>query len=79
MTTLADLARPVVACAAGFDTDQTGFELLEKPVHLRTAQSLADNDFSDAIDGMDLEYALGQIKTDCANFHGGWLPWLVVA
>jgi uncharacterized protein YwlG (UPF0340 family) len=68
-----------MACAAGFDTDQTGFELLKKPVHLRTAQCLADNDFAGTIDGMDLEHVLRQIKTDCANFHIEWLPWLVVA
>ena len=79
VTQLGDLARPVVARAARLDPDQAGIKLLEEPSHLRTAQRLADNDFAGAVDGVDLEDVLGQVKADCGNLHRGWLPWLVVA
>ena len=68
-----------MAGPARLDTDQTRIQLLEQPSHRRSAQCFADNDFAATIDAMDLDYVLGQIKTDRANFHVGWLPWLVVA
>ena len=53
--------------------------LLEKPSHLGTAQRLLQNNFAGAVDAMDLENVLGQIKADCGNLHRGWILWLVVA
>ena len=76
---LADLARPIVARPACLDAHQTRIEPLKKPQHLHPAQRLAHNNFTNAVDGVDLINVLGQIKADGGNFHGGWLPSLVVA
>ena len=38
-----------------------------------------NNNFTNAVDGVDLKNVLGQIEADGGNFHGGWLPSLVVA
>ena len=79
MTKLADLARPIVARPARLNTNQTRIESFKKPDHLRAPQHLAHNNFTNAVDGVDLINGLGQIKADRGNFHGGWLPSLVVA
>jgi hypothetical protein len=79
MTKLAELARPIVARTAGLDAHQTWSKPLKKPQHLHPAQRLAHNNFTNAVDGVDLINVLGQIEADGGNFHGGWLPSLVVA
>src|ERR1700704_6042829 len=79
VTKLADLARPIVARPARLNTHQTWIEPFKKPQHLRPAHRFAHNNFSHAVDGMDLINVLGQIEADSGNFHGGWLPSLVVA
>ena len=79
MAQLGNLARPVVAGPARLDTDQTGIELLEKPSQLHTAQRLLHDNFAGAVNRMDLENGLGQIKANCSNLHRGWLLWLVAA
>ena len=76
---LADLARPIVARPACLDAHQTWIEPLKKSQHLRPAHRLAHNNFSRAVDGVDLKNVLGQIEADGGNFHSGWLPSLVVA
>jgi hypothetical protein len=57
----------------------TWIEPFKKPQHLRPAHRFAHNNFSHAVDGVDLINVLGQIEADGGNFHGGWLPSLVVA
>ena len=76
---LDNLARPIVACPARLDANQTRLDPLEKPSHLRTTQRLLHNNIAGAVNGMDLKNVLGQIKADCGNLHCGWLLWLVVA
>ena len=46
---------------------------------LPPAQRLAHDNAAFLIDGMDLKDALGQIKADGGDLHGGWLLSRVVA
>ena len=52
--------------------------MLKKSQNLRSAQRLTHNDFTLAVDSVNLKNALGGIKADRSNFHHGWLPSLVV-
>ncbi len=79
VTKSSDLPSPMVARPTGLDAHQTRIEPLKKPQHLCPAYRLAHNNFTGAVDGVDLINALGQIEADGGNFHSGWLPSLVVA
>ena len=46
---------------------------------LAAPQLLAKRYLPPFIDPVNLEHVLRQIEADCGNFHGGWLPSLVVA
>src|SRR3981081_4032080 len=79
VTKPSDLPSPMVARPARLDAHETWSKSFKKPQHLRPAQRLAHNNFSRAVDGVDLKNVLGQIEADRGNFHDGWLPLLVVA
>jgi hypothetical protein len=56
-----------------------GASLIKYLHHLHAPQRLTDNNFAGTIDAVNLKNVLGQIQADRGNFHGGWLPMLVVA
>jgi hypothetical protein len=53
-----------VARSARFNANQTRTQVFKKSQHLCSAQRLTHNNFTLAIDSMDLKDTLGQIKAD---------------
>ena len=68
-----DLPRPVVCRSTGFHTNQAGRKGPEELQHLGAPQLPPDRNLARVIDAVDLEDALGEIKTDSGNLHGGRL------
>jgi hypothetical protein len=66
-------ARPVMCAATRFHSYQARRQFLEKTFNLRTRQAAADNDSLAAINSMNLEHILCQIKTYTCNIHFGFL------
>jgi len=65
--------------ATSFHADEAKGKLGEERQNLRPPQRFADDDVSLRVDGMDLKDALGQIKPEGGDLHGGWLLYRVVA
>src|SRR5918998_3065885 len=65
------LARPVMARAAGLHADKAGRELAEERDHLRSSQSPPDDHLSRAADRVNLKDVLGQVEADGRDLHRG--------
>jgi hypothetical protein len=63
-----------VGRGTGLDTNQAWRQLLEERQHVTTLQLAADDHLTGAINSVDLENRLGDIKTDCRDrLHGSLL------
>src|SRR5258706_13812364 len=74
VTQCLQLARPVVRRGAGFDTDQTGRQLLEERQDVAALQLAANDHLAASVDAVNLENRLGDVETDCRyRLHGSLL------
>jgi hypothetical protein len=64
-----ELARPMVRRGAGFDADQTRWQLLKERQNIPTLYLTADDHLALRIDAVDLENRLRNVETDCRDFH----------
>ena len=67
------LARPIVRCRTGLDTNKTKLQLLKKSQHIASLQLPPDDQLPIAINAMDLKNRLRDIETDCRNRSHVWL------
>jgi len=53
-----------MGAAAGFDTDETGWQIREERQNLMAFEQFADHGLAPRINGMDLDYLFGNIEAD---------------
>ena len=59
------LPRPIVACAAGLDADQTWLKTFEEGQDLRPSQRAVEYNLTMTIDTVDMKNVLSQPLIDC--------------